>query len=50
MIPLYTAFFNSISLSEYRMSIRFDKNYLVVEHKNYLSQIVNVYTVYDLDD
>ena len=32
------------------MGIEFDKDYLTVEQKNYLTEIVNVYIVYDLDD
>ena len=31
------------------MGIEFDKDYLTVEQKNYLTKIVNVYIVYDLD-
>ena len=31
------------------MKIKFDKNPLTVEQNNYLSKIVNVYIVYDLD-
>ena len=40
---------NSIKLSEYRIGIKFDKEPLVVEQSNYLTKIVNVYIVYDLD-
>ena len=47
--PLYTAFLHSINLTEYRIRIKFDKDPLAVEQKNYLSKIVNVYIVYDLD-
>ena len=47
--PLYTAFLYSIELSEYRMGIKFDKDPWAVEQKNYVSQIVNTYIVYDLD-
>ena len=47
--PLYTTFLNRIKLSEYRIGIKFDKDHLVVEQNNYLTKIVNVYTVYDLD-
>ena len=47
--PLYTAFLHSIKLSGYKMGIKFDKDPLAVEQNNYLSKIVNVYTVYDLD-
>ena len=46
---LYTAFLNSIKFFEYRTGIKFDKDPLAVEHKNYLTKIVNVYIVYDLD-
>ena len=31
------------------MGIKFDKDTLTVEQNNYLTKIVNVYTVYDLD-
>ena len=47
--PLYTAFLNSIKLSGYRIGIKFDKDPLAVERGNYLTKIVNVYIVYDLD-
>ena len=47
--PLYTAFLNSIKLFEYRIGIKFDKNSLAVQENNYLTKIVNVYIVYDLD-
>ena len=40
---------HSITLSEYRMGMKFDKDPLAVEQNNYLSKILNVYTVYDLD-
>ena len=40
---------NSIKLSGYRMGIKFDKDPLPVEQNKYLTQIVNVYIVYDLD-
>ena len=45
----YTAFFHSIKLSGYRIAIKFDKDPLPVEQNNYLTKIVNVYIVYDLD-
>ena len=35
--PLFTAFFNSIKLSEYRTGIKFDKDHLAVEQNNYLN-------------
>ena len=47
--PLYTAFFNSIKLSEYKIRINFDKDPLAVEQNNYLIKIVIIYIVYDLD-
>ena len=47
--PLYTAFLHSIKLSQYRVGTRFDKDPLAVEQKNYLTKIVNVYIVYDVD-
>ena len=31
------------------MGIKFDKDPLVVQQNNYLTKIVNVYVVYDLD-
>ena len=46
---LYTAFLHSIKLSGYRIGIKFDKDPLAVEQSNYISKIVNVYIVYDLD-
>ena len=47
--PLYTAFLRSINLCGYRIGIKFDKDPLAVEQNNYLSKIVNVYIVYNLD-
>ena len=47
--PLYTTFLHSIKLSRYRMGIELDKDHLTVEQNNYLTKIVNVYIVYDLD-
>ena len=47
--PLYIAFLNNIKLSEYITGIKFDKDPLAVEQNNYLTKIVNVYIVYDLD-
>ena len=47
--PLHTAFLNSIKLSEYRIGIKFEKDPLAVEQNNYLTKIINVYIVYDLD-
>ena len=46
---LYTAFLHSIKLSGYRMGVKFDKGPLGVEQNHYLTKIVNVYIVYDLD-
>ena len=46
---LYNTSLNSIKLSEYRIGIKFDKEPLAVEQNNYLTKIVNVYIVYDLD-
>ena len=47
--PLYTAFLHSTKLSEYRIGITFDKDSLDVEQNNYLTKILNIYIVYDLD-
>ena len=47
--PLYTTFSHSIKLSEYKVGIQFDKDPLAVEQNNYLTKIVNVYIVFDLD-
>ena len=47
--PLYTTFLNSIKLSGYRMRIKFNKDPLTVEQNNYLTKIVNVYIVYELN-
>ena len=46
--PLYTAFVHSIKLSEYKIGIKFHKDPLAVEQNNYLTKIVNVYIVHDL--
>ena len=40
---------HSIQLSGYRMGKKFDKHPLAVEQNNYLTKIVNVLIVYDLD-
>ena len=48
--PLYTAFLHSRKLSGYKMEVKFDKDPLAVEENNYLTKIVNVYTVYELHD
>ena len=47
--PLYTAFLHSITLSGYKIGIKFDKDPLAVEPNNYLTKIINGYIVYDLD-
>ena len=48
--PLYTAFLDSKNLSGYKMGTKtLKKDPLVVEQKNYLTKILNVYVVYDLD-
>ena len=47
--PLYTAFLHSIKLSEYRIGIKFDKDPLAIEQNKYLSKIVKVYIICDLD-
>ena len=39
----------SIKLSGCRMGIKFDKDPLAAEQNNYLSKILNVYIIYDLD-
>ena len=46
---MYTAFFNSIRFTEYRIGIKFDKDPSSVEQNNYSTKIANVYIVYDLD-
>ena len=38
-----------IKLSEYRIEIKFGKDSLAIEQNIYLTKIVNVYIVYDLD-
>ena len=45
--PLYTAFLNSIKTSGYKMEIKFDKDSLAVEQKNYLTKIEYFYVAYD---
>ena len=47
--PLYTSFLHNIKLSGYRMGVKFDKDPLAVEQKNYVTKIVKVYIVHDLD-
>ena len=46
---LYTTFLNSIKFSEYMIGINFDKDPLAVEQNKYLTKIVNIYIVDDLD-
>ena len=46
---LHTFFLDTTKLFGYKMRVRFDKDLLVVAQNNYLSKIVNVYIVYDLD-
>ena len=41
---------HSIRLSEYRIGIKFNKDPLAVEQNSYLTKIVNVYIVYELND
>ena len=40
---------HSIKIPEYRIGRKFDKGPLAVEQNNYLTKILNVYIVYDLD-
>ena len=47
--PLYTTFLNGIKLCEYRIGVKFDKDPLALEQNSYLTKIVNVYIVYDLN-
>ena len=47
--PLYAALSHNIKRSGYRMRIKFDKDPSAVEQNNYLTKIVNVYIVYDLN-
>ena len=46
---ILTAFLHSIKLSGYKMGIKFDKDPLALEQNNYLTKILNVYILYDLD-
>ena len=45
---LYNAFLHNITLSVYKMGIKFDKDHLDAEQNSYLTKIANVYIVYDL--
>ena len=48
---LYTAFLHSIKFPGYRVGINFNTNSVnVKKKKKYLTKIVNVYIVYDLND
>ena len=47
--PLYTAFLHGKKLSGYKIGTKFDKSPIAVDQNNYLSKIVNVNIVYDLD-
>ena len=47
--PLYTAFLYSIKLSGYKTGIKFDKDPLAIEQINYLTKIVNVYIIYEVN-
>ena len=47
--PLDIAFLHSIKLYEYILRIKFDKDPLAVDQKNYLTKIVNLHIAYDLD-
>ena len=49
LMPMYTAFLHSMTLSGYRTGTKFNKGLLAVEQNNYLNKIINVYIVYDLD-
>ena len=45
-----TAFLHCIKLSGYKIGIKFDKDPLAVEQKNYLTKIANIYIVSELYD
>ena len=45
----YTGFLHSTNPSEYKMGITFDRDSVFVEQNYYLTEIVNVYIIYDLD-
>ena len=40
---------HSINLSGYKMGIKFNKDPLTVEQRNYAGKIINIYIAYDLD-
>ena len=46
---LNLTFVYGIKLSEFRIGIKFDKDPLAVDQNNYLTKIVTVYIVYELD-
>ena len=48
--PLYTAFSHSIKPCGYKIGIKFDKDPLAVELNNYLTNLVNIYIVFELYD
>ena len=47
--PQHTTFLHSIKHCEYKIGKKMDKDPLVVEQNNYVTQIANTYIVYDLD-
>ena len=47
--PLYIAFLHDIKLFGYRVWTKFGKNPIAVDQNNYLTKIVSVNIVYDLD-
>ena len=47
--PLHIASLNIIKLFECKMRVKFDKEPLTVEQKNYATKILNTYIVYELD-
>ena len=46
---MYTAFLHSAKISECRMRIKFDRDILAAKQSKYLTKIVKVYIVYNLD-
>ena len=47
--PLYTPFLYSIKGTGYKIGIKLNKDLLAVEQNNWLTKIVNVYIVHNLD-
>ena len=47
--PLHTVFLHRIKLSGYKMEIKFDKDPVAIEQNNYVTKILIVYVVYDLN-